>query len=994
MTSETSTRSPLPDSAREMMLVLAMAVQEMQELISRDVAEITAAESDEPTRAHAAEQIQEHMERIAEAADSIGQRALQDVVRFIGSNALMLAGQEVETRAELAPLLEAIPSFVLGYLERPDDDDAISALAETLALPDWPAPLAEDMVVALSGALREDPFQIPSEEERATEISAEELILTPQEAVNPALWQSFLGEAPEEAAQLSVALQLIASGEVTSERLREAQRHAHTLKGTSAMVGVVGVSTIAHHLEDILEHLTVREAAPSKPLLDVLLEAGDTLEAMLEVVAEGSSAEPAQFLGVAQTVLDWANRIERGELEPALSDTPPLLAPEESAPTSPPPAAASTSAGERVVSPERSAAEAAAPASNAGEAAAEPQSAGAAGGKDFQRVRSATISELQRLAGELAIALGQTRESLRQSRERTSAIQQQHRKLQGRGHEIESLIDVRGVGLVGGAYGTRAANHAPDHPFDALELEEYNELYSASRALIEELADARELGDSLDDILGGFTELVVQQDRLIDELQELIMDTRLVSIGTLEPRLQRIIRQTCRSTDKQAELRVIGGDVAIDSDILEQLTPALMHVMRNCVDHGIESPAERQQIGKPAEGRIELALSKRGNTIRMSIRDDGRGLDYDAIRASAVRRGLISEEEEISNERLARLTLSPNFSTRASANLISGRGVGMDVVDSVVRELKGDLAIDSVAGSGYQLALEIPISLITQHCLLARVGRRRAAIPSGHVERIIGPGEGELIELGTHLNYSFDEQIYPIDFLGRLLDYPDEGLPPAAQSILLVADAEGKTAVLVDRIESAEELVVKPLGRFMPRVGAITGLSILGDGSVVPVMEVRELLRLRAAPDVQRYQQRDRTGDSRRLPRVLVADDSLSMRKAISELLADSGYEVITARDGMEAIERVEERRPDLLLVDLEMPRLNGLELAAHLRAQSATQQLPIGMITSRSMRKHRDQADAVGIDRFFTKPYQESDLLEFVESALAAEARGEVIDA
>jgi chemosensory pili system protein ChpA (sensor histidine kinase/response regulator) len=442
------------------------------------------------------------------------------------------------------------------------------------------------------------------------------------------------------------------------------------------------------------------------------------------------------------------------------------------------------------------------------------------------------------------------------------------------------------------------------------------------------------------------------------------------------------VRQASRSTGKDVALRCTGADTLMDSDVLGRLLDPLMHVLRNAVDHGIESQTERTKAGKNVTGEIRLEFQREGNHIIVRCADDGGGLDFDGIRAAARARDMLGDNEELTDQELTQLILRPNFSTRTQATQLSGRGIGLDAVNTQVTGLGGSLRLQSEAGQGCQVIMRLPLTLISTHALLVRVNSRVMAVATRGVEQILHPDTGELNHFGDQSTYRMADAVYPCISLARLLGLPgeqrtsDRGRCPG----LLVQGDNGLNVVLIDGVSESRELVIKSMGRHLPKIRGVAGATILGDGSVTPVLDLPELLREPSRRTVERpTKPGDITGIDVNLPYALVVDDSLSARRSLAQFMSDSGFQVRTARDGLEAVKIMQTRQPDLLLVDLEMPRMNGLELTYHIRANDETRNLPVIMITSRSTDKHRRQAEAAGVTQYLTKPYAEDELMEHV---------------
>jgi chemosensory pili system protein ChpA (sensor histidine kinase/response regulator) len=591
-------------------------------------------------------------------------------------------------------------------------------------------------------------------------------------------------------------------------------------------------------------------------------------------------------------------------------------------------------------------------------------------------VPSSLIDDLLRLVGEAMIQNSQLRERVRSTRQDARAMVRQFDLLQQIGTELEELIDLRDLSSEG-------PRQASNRAFDALELDQYNELHTHSRRLIEAAVDAREIGRGVIDNLGGLNDMLVTQEHLNRDTQDGVLRTRMVSVKTVFPRLERSVRQTCRLTGKQVELHVSGGETRMDSDVLARIVDPLMHVLRNAIDHGIENSSTREAASKDSIGQITLEFLRDGNSILVRCRDDGGGLDFAAIRKVAEQRGLVSPGNDASDEVLKHFILLPNFTTRGKATHTSGRGIGLDAVQTSVAALGGSLALHSTQGRGCTVEIRLPVSLLSSNALLVRSAGQTVAIASRGIEQIHHIQDGELRLLAGELVFQTDDQIIPARPLDSILELTAPTSEPSDGygSVLIVRSERGVHAVLVKSVMASRDVVVKTLGRYIPRLRGIVGATILGDGSVTPVIDLAEMLRTPVAIASDGTSTLLASSTENTKPRrALVVDDSLSARRSMAQVLSDSGYEVETARDGMEAVELLERTRPDIVFVDLEMPRMNGIELTSHIRARSDATDVPIVMVTSRSTEKHRAQARTAGVNIYLTKPFDADMLLEQAE--------------
>ncbi len=965
------------EAVLEMVQLLMAELTEMNTSIAECVqiaaSEDAPAEERRAAMAHAREQF----ERFGGAAEVIGFEGLNRLCEHIRENLSTLEQSGATLGPDLAELLRTWSERARAYVSDPDDTAACATLARYACDDQWPEPI--DNVDELVDTLVSPKLSLEGEDEpagRATEVRDDDVSLEIPPDVDAALLDGLLQELPVQTAEFTRSIQhLITGGSL--EDVEVAQRVAHTLKGAANTVGVPGIANLTHHLEDILLALGKYRTLPGRALGDTLLSAADCLEMMSEALL-GQGPGPDDPLRVLQDVLDWANRIDREGIEAARTGD--ARAPSPPAPRAEP----SPEPPERASGPTPPQPPPRSSPPVEAEARAQAQTAEApaatAGGASVLRVPASIVDEILRLVGETIILTGQVQERVRRAVEQTHGMQGQFQLLQQLGHELEQLIDLRDV--------TLPQQRVANADFDPLELDQYNELHTCSRRLVEAATDSREMGRDIEEALTSLDDLLTEQSRLNRESQEAVLHTRMIAVQSIVPRLQRSVRQAGRVAGKSVTLECLGTETLMDGDVLNELVDPLAHILRNSVDHGIEPEQERRAAGKEPGGRIQLEFQREGNHVVVRCADDGRGLDRDAIRRVAERQGLVAPEQELGDDELARLILRPNFTTRSQTTQLSGRGIGMDAVQARVSQLGGSLNLRSEAGRGCTVELRLPLTLISTHALLVRAGRYVFAVSNRGVEQIVHGSLGEEVRMGTGMSFHFEDNIYPLTSLEALLGLHSERRAEERHAcpLLLVQSKAGMHAVKVDAVLDSRDLVVKSLGRFVPKLRGIAGATILGDGGVSTVVDLPELLsapaRAAAPPQVGEDDlegtQKVRVG----LPVALVVDDSLSARRSLTQVMSDSGFEVRTARDGLEAIDVIEAQRPDVVLVDLEMPRMNGLELTQHLRAREDTRNLPVVMITSRATQKHRRQAEAAGVTHYLTKPFAEDELLERVTAS------------
>ena len=447
------------------------------------------------------------------------------------------------------------------------------------------------------------------------------------------------------------------------------------------------------------------------------------------------------------------------------------------------------------------------------------------------------------------------------------------------------------------------------------------------------------------------------------------------------------MRQTAENLGKSARLEVIGPEVELDRTILDRLVAPLEHLLRNAVDHGLERPEARAAAGKPATGVVELSLTREGNDVVIGLADDGRGLDLQAIRKQAVARGLLAPQVELADEALMQFVFEPGFTTAGKVTQISGRGVGLDVVGSEIKASNGTIALRSAPGQGTRFTIRLPLTLAIIEALLVSAGDTIYALPLATLEGVARIPRDDLAAIykGKSRDFEYRGEIYRVVYLGGVLDArqePDLGerrwLP-----LLLTRVGDLRVALQVDTLIESSRIVVKPLGPQLAGVRWLSGGTILPDGRVALILDALALLRSGAVQDY-RPSKTGRAATADTPVCVMVVDDSLTVRRVTSRLLRRQNIEVLTAKDGVEALTLLDERVPDVMLLDIEMPRMDGYELTRHIRRSDRLRDLPIVMITSRTGEKHRELAMSLGVNRYLGKPYQESELLDEIGSLLA----------
>ena len=530
-----------------------------------------------------------------------------------------------------------------------------------------------------------------------------------------------------------------------------------------------------------------------------------------------------------------------------------------------------------------------------------------------------------------------------------------------------------------------------DTHFDPLEMDRFSEIQQLSRQLSEAIDDLKNLQDTLsqDNII--LRNLSTQQGIIQRSIQDHLLTTQLMRFDVHEARLRRLVKQTAKSVGKDVNFILEGGEVEVERRLLEDILPALEHMIRNSLAHGIEKPEVRLATGKPETGTIKLVVSVHAAELSVDLIDDGQGLNYDRIREKAAAKGLLDPERANDEAYLSTLILRSGFSTAESLSQLAGRGVGMDVVNEMVKQRRGQIGVYSLRGKGTQFTLSMPFSMSIAEVLLVEIAGQTFAAPMSSIAAISQVDRDSLQRSfdGETVYQHYNDQDYRQYILGAYFKPEQYSFAVEEQSApVLFINAGGEpVAFHVDRILNRLEIIVKNVNRQVLNIPGISGATILGDGRVVPVLELLDLSRRIA--NLTPIHDEVAAVEEARIPNVLVVDDSVTMRKVSTRLLERHHYNVATAKDGLDAIEVLAGFTPDIILLDIEMPRMDGFEFASHVRNSSNVRDVPIVMITSRTGDKHRERADAIGVQGYLGKPYSEEVLIQTLEHLL--KRRGEL---
>lgn len=796
----------------------------------------------------------------------------------------------------------------------------------------------------------------PVEVITSVESSQENEAVVDEEDITVVVEQTFLEEAAELLEMADVLLKQWFDQRTNRSILLQLQRAVHSLKGGARMVGLEAVYAIAYQLENTFEQFALHHF--NSNIYDHLLESAiawlkDAIFKHNYQHFDGlqQSLENIQFF---ETNIQIPAKLTKADL----FSSEPVMTFIQGDGTEPPPMMGVWEQTERLDQ-----------------------------NNEMIRVSADLIEKMIDLSGENSINRSRIEMDLSQFGhtlvEMELAIQRladQLRRMEG---ELETQIIAK-----------HGIEHSRYTDFDPLEMDQYSSLNQLSKSLAESASDLVDFKNTLSHKIRDTESLLLQQSRIQAEIQEGLMRTRLVPFSRLLPRLQRIVRQTSTALNRPAELFVNNTEGELDRNILERLVTPLEHMLRNAIDHGLEDRTQRQLANKPEAGRIELNIQRQGTDVVVVFSDDGQGIDVEKVRQKALLAGLIKPEQHLEHQDILQLIFHPGLSTADQITQISGRGVGLDVVQSDIKALGGHVSVDSVYGKGTTFTIRVPTTVAVSDALMVKVADQQFAIPLAQIDRIVrvSPASLEQYFESPKELFEYENKRYPLRYLSEFVgNQPMPRLNGMMYSlpVLMIKANNGQTvALLVDQlIGSRAQIVVKPIGQQFASIGAIAGATILGDGQVCLILDGQNIARqIQSTPRHKQLSEavyRQRESDERRL--IMIVDDSVTVRKVTSRLLERQGYDVVTAKDGVDAIEQLENIKPDLMLLDIEMPRMDGFEVLNLVRHHDMHQYMPIIMITSRTGEKHRERAFSLGVSQYMGKPFQEEELLENIDALLVA---------
>ncbi len=798
------------------------------------------------------------------------------------------------------------------------------------------------------------------------------------EEISPELLNVFRMESEEHMRNVGSLLAKLVQQPSDAESLQAIRRSVHTLKGAAGAVDLIAVAQLTHRMEDLLDCLSEGSMAIDSQTMDLMFDSADVLE---DLVSE--DVEAASMQNTLRDLYGRYTALLGDDVEEPFSSQTELFGEGgildlETLPT----------LTEKQID--------AFPAKTTG--ARVPRKPG-----KIVRVPLERLDELVKLVSELVISRSAFELRMKDFAREVEELRLSSDRLRRLTSTIETNYEVRALGgrvnLLGGTKSLNAANELGTEnveDFDELQFDRYTEFHLLSRELTETSSDIRTMGTELYNLIAEFDGILTRHRRLSTQIQDELMRTRMVPLATLATRFYRTVRVLSREQGKLVDLTIEGEEIEMDTTVLDAIVDPLIHLLRNAVDHGIETPEVRKSNGKSERGRIDLRAFNEGNQVVIQVRDDGAGLDPRAIRSVAVREGYVSETEgkNLSDTEIYSFVFMPGFTTADEVSEVSGRGVGLDVVRTNVENLKGTVGIDSAPGEYTLYTIRLPITLAVTQAILVQVNDESFAIPLSAVKQILRLEEDQIETVGKKSGIRLGDRVVPLRHLGEVLRLGQSAGDIAERMPLLILKVgDQEIGLVVDQLLTGREIVIKTLGTHLRRVHGVTGATLMGDGSVVLILNPADLITEAPGADV-RSQVRDRAihAQAEEALTIMIVDDSLSVRRVVSKLLTHAGWQSLAAKDGVEALEILQRasQLPDLILVDIEMPRMDGFELMSTLKAHEDYKDIPLVVLTSRAGGKHRRKALEIGAVEYLVKPYQDDEMLRIIRG-LVHQSQGAV---
>ena len=893
--------------------------------------------------------------------------------------------------ADAAPAVEEIP-------------EEQAAVTEPEAQPPTePEVVAEETEVAAS--------EEPEAPEQVSETTAEEVSEVqeepgPQDGLDQEILGIFLGESTEVLERCDTILNTWRDKLADQKLVHNLQREIHTFKGGARMAGLETLGDLSHAMETLLEKIAAGSIPPTVAAVQALEEGCDRLNIWVESLHNGGMPEDDGALdrferkvsllisGRPEPAPEAAPIVEEPvqeteETEQVAAEAPATEDTEQAVPDLP-----ETDTDYSDIAQVAGLTTSATEIDRLDELSQEfteigdmpvPDDDAPAGAQI--RVAADLMDSLVNFSGEISIYRARLEEQLSTVRFNLKEVDQTVARLKEQLRKMETETEAQMLSRY-----HKASSAETSSEFDPLELDRFSNIQQLSRGLSETVSDLLSLHEMLDGSVREAESLLGAQSRVSSDLQDGLMQTRMTPFASAAPRMRRTVRAAAAEVEKKARLKLMvgGSSDRLDRNVLERIAAPMEHMLRNAVVHGLETPEVRLKAGKPEEGVISVTVSAEATEFVIRVQDDGAGLNLDAIRKRAIERGLIGKSEEVSPRNMARFILESGFSTTNEVTGLAGRGVGMDVVNSEIKQIGGSVEIATEEGKGSRFTVRIPFSLAVMQVIGITVGSHQYNIPLNSVAGVgrMTPADYAKLIRRDSPSCEFAGEEYPLMELAPLLGTQPDPLESDNISLLMVDTGEMKAAFRIAELRGHQEVVVKPIGPQISSIPGILGGTIAGDGKVVMILDMGPLIRNGAGRPIAPIEPPVEEPDDQRPPLVMVIDDSITMRKVTTRVLESHSLKVLAAKDGVDAVEKLHDCVPDLILLDIEMPRMDGYELAEHVRSDSRLRGVPIIMVTSRAGQKHRKRARKIGANGYLTKPYQEAELIEQVGELLSRDLK------
>ncbi len=884
-----------------------------------------------------------HAERIGSAAEMIGMHGLYMFCMHIKDNLEFIIEVNPAMIISLRTSILFWPDVSRTYLISPDDKDYISLMIDFLSLKQFPVKLTQKKRNDIESNFKKSRIDADSSE-FIHEATPDLVSLKISEDMDHEIFNSLMLDLTRQIEELYISVLELQNSDFIKQ-LEISERVAHTLKSAGNTANIAGIVNFTHHLEGIFSALLKSKQKPSDELHQCILDACDCLQEMTEFL-KGDGVFPEQSLEVLQNVLDWVNKINLHGVDSKTGHY---------------------SVKDDVLDSKSED-------SNTHNATIEKSN------KEVQvdptlHISVNLVDDLLKRAGESIISNEQIQGLSYQLTTSIQRLAASNEKVKALAQELENMIELRG-------FLPQLDSFSKDEKFDSLEIDQFNELHTFANQILESTDDSMEFSKQIEQSALKLEQLSTTQVRTLHENQEAVLRIRMVPVKSILPRLKRSVRQACKLSGRTVDLEINGEETLIDSEYIHQLVDPVMHVLRNAIDHGIEDSESRVKHGKDPNGSVQLNFKKEGNLVRVVCQDDGAGLDMLGIQKKAVANGWLGKNDKLTKELAIEFILKHGFSTKKKVSQLSGRGVGLAAVHNKINDLKGSVIIDSENGKGVKVDIIVPTTFNSVHALIVRCAESTVAISNRGVEEILFAGAGEIITDNDEYFLQYGQEKYHLYDLQFMLEKVSYNKPIENKISLIIRDETNKKyAIMIDQIFDTRDIVTKPLSQFIPKISGLHGTTILGDGTVTAVIDIVELLNNISSHSINEAPKNEFINTQQANFSALIVEDAISTRKSLAQFMQDLGFNVSTAKDGVEAVDKIRRQAPSIVLTDLEMPRMNGLELIDHLRANTETSSIPIIMITSKATEKHRKEAQRLGVNAYITKPYDEDELLSLINS-------------